>query len=92
MSTNNTVEKERVVLPQQLKMMFKCILLLVTAMTTFLYIGGIDSIYDNGYLIEYTLIVVALIYTCYKAINEQEVDILLGNKLLEKWFDKYKKQ
>lgn len=84
MSTNNNVEEGRIVLPQQLKMVLKGILLYITAIVAFVWVAGIDSIMDNGYFIEFTLVLAALIYACYKTMSEDEVDTLLGNKLLKK--------
>jgi hypothetical protein len=54
----------------------KGILLYSTMIVAMLYVAGIDSIYDNGYFIEGTLVVVAMIYICYITINEKEFSIL----------------
>ena len=41
-----------------------------------LAIGGIDSLYDNGYFFETILVVGGLIYLCKKTISEEEFNIL----------------
>lgn len=66
----------------------KGILLYATIMITILYISGIDSIYDNGYFVKGTLIIMVMIYICYKTINKEEFNILSLNKYL----NKYKKE
>lgn len=64
-----------------IKLILKGILLYTTMILAMLYICGVDSIYDNGYFLPATGIVVLLIYICYKTITEEEADILSGNKL-----------
>lgn len=65
------------------KLALKGILLYTTIISAMLYVCGIDSLYDEGYFIISTLIVVSLICTCYKTISEKEADLLL----LSKFFD-----
>lgn len=64
-----------------MKLILKGILLYTTMIAAMLYVGGVDSIYDNGYFLPATGIVALLIYICYKTITEEEADILSGNKL-----------
>ena len=64
-----------------IKLTLKGILLYTTMILAILYICGVDSIYDNGYFLPATGIVVLLIYICYKTITEEEANILSGNKL-----------
>lgn len=54
----------------------KGILLYTTIIATMLFVGGIDSLFDNGWLIEAGLFVAGLIYACYKFITEEEFDSL----------------
>lgn len=63
-----------------IRLIIKGVLLYVTLLICLITIGGIDSIYDNGYLIEVLLIVASLIYLCKTVISKEELDILLLNK------------
>ena len=49
-----------------------------------LFIAGIDSIYDNGYILQTLVVVVLMIFCCYKLISEEEFEILS----LYRWFKK----
>lgn len=66
-------------------MVCKGILLYTTFILSMLYIGGVDSIYDQGYFIPATIVVATLIYVCYKTISEQELDTLLLTKVFGKY-------
>lgn len=68
----------------KIKLILKGVLLYVTAFVVILFIGGVDSIYDNGWFIQFIIACVALCYTCYKLISEEELEILTFNK----WFNK----
>lgn len=67
------------------KLFLKGVLLYITFIVCFLAIGGIDSLYDNGYFFETILVVVGLIYLCKKTISEEEFEILS----LDKFFNKH---
>ena len=54
----------------------KGMLLWTTGFVTVFFIAGIDSIYDNGYIIPSVIICAVLCYTCYKLISEKEFKIL----------------
>lgn len=60
----------------KIKLIFKGVLLWVTAFTVILFISGVDGIYDNGYFIHSIIACVILCYTCYKLISEEEFEIL----------------
>lgn len=64
------------------KLIIKGVLLYVTTLVTLLYMCGIDSIYDNGYLFHGLILVAILIGVCYKTINKEELEILTFNKYL----------
>lgn len=66
-----------------MKTLAKGILLWVTAIFTMLYAMAVDSL-SNTQLLIGLVICVALIYVCTKIIKEKELDLLLGNKLLNK--------
>ena len=51
--------------------------------------GGIDSIYDNGYFFHGLILVAILIGVCYKTINKEELEILTFNKYLNHLDDKF---
>ena len=69
---------------KRFKLILKGVLLYVTAFVVILFIGGVDSIYDNGWFIQFIIICAALCYACYKLISEEELEILTFNK----WFNK----
>lgn len=60
-----------------IKLVLKGILFYTTIIATLLFMAGVDSIYDEGYFFTSIVIVVAMIYTCYKSLNKKEVDTLL---------------
>lgn len=66
------------------KFIIKGILLWITAFAVMLFISGVDSIYDNGWFIPSIIVCIALCYTSYKLISEEEFEILT----LSKWFNK----
>ena len=68
----------------KLKLIFKGVLLWITAFAVMLFISGVDSIYDNGYFIHSIIVCVVLCYTCYKLISEEELKVLT----FAKWCDK----
>lgn len=65
------------------KLFLKGVLLYITFIVCMLAIGGIDSLYDNGYFFETILVAGGLIYLCKKTISEEEFNILS----LYKFFD-----
>lgn len=50
----------------------------------FFFLAGVDSIYDNGYFIQFIIVIIALCYICYKTISKEELKILTMDKLLNK--------
>lgn len=68
----------------KLKLIFKGVLLWVTAFAVALFTLGVDSIYDNGYFIHSVIICTVLCLACYKLISKEEFEILT----LSKWVDK----
>ena len=68
----------------KLKLILKGVLLYVTILTVLLFIMGADNIYDNGWFIPSIIVCIALCYTSYKLISEEELEVLT----LSKWFDK----
>jgi hypothetical protein len=68
---------------QKIILCFKGILLYTTVTAIILFICAIDGLFDNGWLIEAGLIIVGLIYTCYRLIDEEELDVLCLNKLFK---------
>lgn len=68
----------------RVKLILKGVLLWVTAFAVILFISGVDSIYDNGYLIYSIVICAVLCYACYNLISEKE----LKEITLYKWFNK----
>ena len=63
-------------------LVLKGILLYTTIIVCIISAASIDSLYDKGYLIIALATCVALIYTCYKVINKEELNILSLNKWL----------
>ncbi len=68
----------------KIKLFLKGILLYITFIVSLLAIGGIDSLYNNGYLFETIMIVATLIYLCKEIISEEEFDILSLSKFFNK--------
>lgn len=66
----------------RVKLILKGILLWVTAFAAVIFISGVDSIYDNGYLFQTLIAVAVMIFCCYKLISEEELEILS----LHRWF------
>lgn len=58
------------------KLLYKGVLLYVTTLISVLWICGIEFLVDKGYFIPYTLIMVSLIYLCYKIISIREFYVL----------------
>lgn len=58
------------------KFILKGVLLYITAITVTIFIMGVESIYDNGYIIPSVIICAVLCYTCHKLISEKEFKIL----------------
>lgn len=48
------------------KQVFKGILLHTTMIALMLFIAGIDSLYDKGYLFPSIMVIAALLYACFK--------------------------
>lgn len=69
---------------KRFKLILKGVLLWITAFAVMLFISGVDSIYDNGWFIPSIIVCIALCYTSYKLISEEEFEVLT----LSKWFDK----
>lgn len=69
---------------RKFKLIIKGIMLWITAFVTILFVSGVDSIYDNGYLFQTLIAVAVMIFCCYKLISEEEFEILS----LYKWFNK----
>lgn len=66
------------------KKILKGVLLWVTAFTVMLFISGVDSITDQGYLVPWLVVCAILCYLCYRYISGDELYTLLGAKWLEK--------
>lgn len=58
------------------KLIYKGVLLYVTTLISVLWICGIEFLVDKEYFIPYTLIMVSLIYLCYKIISIREFYVL----------------
>ncbi len=54
------------------KLIYKGVLLYATFLYIFIILLGIESIVDNGYIIESTIIACIAIYLCHKTISKQE--------------------
>ena len=69
---------------EKLKLILKGVLLWATAFTVVFFVSGVDSIYDSGYFIHFIIVCVALCYTCYRLISEEELEIITFSKWLDK--------
>ena len=66
------------------KKILKSVLLWVTAFAVILFISGVDSITDQGYLVPWLVVCAVLCYLCYRYISGDELNTLSGAKWLEK--------
>lgn len=66
----------------RVKFILKGVLLWVTAFAAVIFISGVDSIYDNGYLFQTLIAVAVMILCCYKLISEEEFEILSLYKMV----------
>lgn len=66
------------------KKILKGVLLWVTTFAVILFISGVDSITDQGYLVPWLGVCAVLCYLCYRYISEDELYTLSGAKWLEK--------
>lgn len=66
------------------KKILKGVLLWVTTFTVMLFISGVDSITDQGYLVPWLVVCAVLCYLCYRYISRDELNTLSGAKWLEK--------
>jgi uncharacterized membrane protein YiaA len=64
----------------KLILFLKGLLLYVTVLFILLFISGIDSIYEQGYFVEATILITFLVIICINTINDKELDILTFNK------------
>ena len=67
-----------------IKKILKGVLLWVTIFAVVLFISGVDSIIDQGYLVPWLAVCVILCYLCYRYISEGELNTLSGAKWLDK--------
>lgn len=70
------------------KLILKGLLLWLTALSTMVFITGIDSLVENSilFIILYLLSDIALIWICCKIISKQEFNIISGTNLFNKFF------
>lgn len=66
------------------KKILKGLLLWATTLTVILFMSGVDSITDQGYLVPWLVVCAILCYLCYKFISEEELITLSGAKWLDK--------
>lgn len=66
------------------KKILKGLLLWATTLMVILFISGVDSITDQGYLVPWLVVCAILCYLCYKFISEDELITLSGAKWLDK--------
>jgi hypothetical protein len=67
----------------KLILFLKGLLLYATALFILLFIAGIDSIYEQGYFAEATIIGVILCITCTKSISYEELKTLTFSKYFD---------
>lgn len=66
------------------KKILKGLLLWVTTLMLMLFMSGVDSITDQGYLVSWLVVCAILCYLCYRYISEDEFYTLSGAKWLNK--------
>lgn len=70
------------------KLIIKGVLLHVTTLATILFICGIESIVESGYLIPYIIVMAILIFSCYRCISYRELHKLTFSRWFNKLIDK----
>ena len=60
------------------------VLLWVTTFAVMLFILGVDSIVDQGYLVPWLIVCSVLCYLCYRYISGDELNTLSGAEWLDK--------
>lgn len=66
------------------KKILKGVLLWVATFAIILFISGVDSITNQGYLVPWLVVCAVLCYLCYRYISEDEFYTLSGAKWLNK--------
>ncbi len=66
-----------------IKLIIKGVLLYVTFLLSFFFLAGVDSIYDNGYFLQFIITIISMCYICYKTISKEELKKLT----LDKWLN-----
>ena len=66
------------------KKILKGVLLWVTAFAVMLFMSGVDSIVDQGYLVPWLIVCAILCYLCYRYMSWDEFYTLSGAKWLDK--------
>lgn len=71
-----------------IELILKGILLWLTALSTMIFITGIDNLVENSILftILYLLCDISLIWICCNIISKQEFNIISGTNLFNKFF------
>lgn len=67
-----------------IKLIIKGVLLYVTFLLSFFFLAGVDSIYDNGYFLQFIIAIISMYYICHKTISKEELKKLT----LDKWLNK----
>lgn len=67
-----------------IKLIIKGVLLYVTFLLSFFFLAGVDSIYDNGYFLQFVITIISMYYICHKTISKEELKKLT----LDKWLNK----
>ena len=61
---------------KRIKIVLKGLLLYTTILSFLLFMMGVDSIYDNGYFFEWSLIEGILLLLCYRFIKTEDLEVL----------------
>lgn len=67
-----------------IKLIIKGVLLYITFLLSFFFLAGVDSIYDNGYFLQFIIAIISMYYICHKTISKEELKKLT----LDKWLNK----
>lgn len=69
---------------ETIKLIIKGVLLYITFLLSFFFLAGVDSIYDNGYFLQFIIAIISMYYICHKTISKEELKKLT----LDKWLNK----
>lgn len=63
-----------------IKLMLKMVLVFITILLFALFVTGVDSLLEEGYLIYGVIILLVFTIACFKLVSKEDLDSLTGGK------------